>query len=269
LRWIASIVLTALIASAATSAVFLTVRSRPAPPPTAAQLAAIDGQQFSALAPSLLAAVQNELASGRLAPASGPKQVDVIVTVEHGEAKRVPLVSTASNMLTDSVATPWQMHIASVQEVRRFARIADIQRSSSLRQPGYIGLVELQVDRLTRVADRSGQLPATTSQEFEVITAAKYNELDESDKFERPAQTVSPAREVLLEERFVNWQPVSPVPQKLPPAISEHYHATLTECNSAEPQVESFRETICFYYDPQAGTWTPQPRGEPISSASQ
>src|SRR5690606_12858930 len=142
-------------------------------------LAAIDGQQFNVLAPSLVAAVEAELVRGKIAPASGPKQVDVLIELDHAAAQRVPLVSTTgSNMLTEAVASPWQMRVASVQDVRRFARVVDIQRSPSLRQSGYLGIVELQVDRLTRRVERQGHLPAETPQGFEVITVAKYNELE-------------------------------------------------------------------------------------------
>ena len=143
--------------------------------------------------------------------------------------------------------------------MRRFARVVDIHRSPSLRRPGYIGTVELQVDRLTRAVERSGFIPAETPQGFEVITVAKYNELEESSKFERQVRPASTAREVLLEERFADWQPVSPVPENLPAAIRKDYHAALAACDSATPHVESRRETLTFYYDPQAGTWTPQP----------
>lgn len=258
-RWIASVVVTAVVASAATSAVFLAARPKPTPPPSAAQLAAIDAQHFAALVPQLAAAVEQELARGSVVHASGPKQVDVVVTLDHGAAERVPMVSTASNMLTEIPATPWQMQVASVQEVRRFARVVDIHRSPSLRRPGYIGTAELQVDRLTRAADRSGLLPAEKPQGFEVITVAKYNELDGSNEFEHQVRPASTAREVLVEQRYDDWQPVSPVPEHLPVTIREDYHAALAACNSASPHVESRRETLTFYYDPQAGTWTPQP----------
>jgi hypothetical protein len=105
-------------------------------------------------------------------------------------------------------------------------------------------------------------------QGFEVITVAKYNELEESSKFERQVPPAANLVEVLLHEQFENWQPVSPVPESLPPAIREHFHATLAKCDSAEPQVETRREMLTFYYSPQAGTWTPQPRGDTSSSAS-
>src|SRR5690606_37043720 len=145
IRWIASVTVTAMLASAATSAVFLTVRPKRALPPTAAEFAAADEQEFAALAPLLEAAVQEEFARGTIIASSGPKRVDVTVELDHNAAQRIPMVSTASNMLTEAAATPWRMNIASVQDVRRYARLVDIRRSPSLRHPGYIGIVELQV----------------------------------------------------------------------------------------------------------------------------
>jgi hypothetical protein len=269
MRWIAGVSLAALVASAATSAVFLAVRPKPAPPRSAAELATLDQQQFAMLAPLLEVVVQTELAHGQTIPASGPKQVDVVVELDHAAAQRIPLVSTSSNMLTEAVATPWRMTVASVQDARHIARVVDIRRSPSLRRPGYIGVVELRVDRLTRQIEHGGQLPAETPQGFEVISLAKYNELEESQKYQRQVQPAAAGREVLLSERYENWQPVSPVPDRLPLAIADEYHAVLAACDSAAPQVETRRELVTFYYDPQAGTWTPQPRGEPTSSASQ
>jgi hypothetical protein len=268
IRWIASVTLAAMLASAATSAVFLAVRPKPAPPPSELQLAAKDQRQFKTLLPLLEAAVQEELARGTTVPASGPKQVDVVVEVDHTAAQRVPMVSTTSNMLTEATVTPWRIEVASVQDVRRFARVVDIRRSPSLRHPGYVGVVEFEVDRLERHAQRTGQLPAETPPGFEVITVAKYNELEESKQFERQVVPASSLRELLLEEHYENWQPVSPVPENLPAAISQPFHAALAACDSAEPSIESRRETWSFYYHPQAGTWTPQPRGEPKTSAS-
>ena len=139
---------------------------------------------------------------------------------------------------------------------------------SSLRHPGYWGVVELHVDRLTRRAALAGQLPAEPPQGFEVITAAKYNELEGSQQYERQVLPAASDNEILLQDRYENWQPTIPPPDNLPAAIGEQFHAVLAQCDSAEPQIEARRETMTFYYSPQAGTWKPQPRGTPAPSAS-
>lgn len=267
IRWIACVTLAAMLASAATSAVFLAVRPKPAPPPTAAQLAVADQRQFAALAPQLEVAVREELARGTVVSASGPKRVDVTVRAHSAEGDvRIPLVSTASNMLTASTTRLWRMDVTSTQEVRRFVRVADIRRSESLRQPGLVGIVVVHVDRLTRRAERTGPLPTHPPAGLEVITAAKVNELEGSQQFDLP--TLPAKDEILLQEQYENWQPVFPVPDKLPTPVRQHYHAALAECDSSSPHVASRREMLTFYYSPQAGTWTPQPRGESTSSAS-
>lgn len=194
--------------------------------------------------------------------------MEVVVELDHGAAQRIPLVSTASNMLTEAITTPWRMNVTNEQDVHRLARVVDIRRSPSLREPGYIGVVELEIDRLTRRSELLGELPAQTPQGFEIITLAKYNELEETKQFQRRTEPASSQREVLLHKHYDNWQPVSPVPDELPPSIAEQYHAVLAACDSAEPTVTTHRETLSYYYSPQAGTWTPQPRGELQTSAS-
>jgi hypothetical protein len=205
----------------------------------------------------LEAAVHQQLAHGSVVPASGPKRVAVTVRAQRAAGDE-PRVSTASNMPIAATAALWRLDVISTQEVRRFVRVADIRRSQSLRRPGFVGVVEVQVDRLTRHAERTGPLPDEPPNAAKVIVAAKVEAREGSQQFDRPA--LAARDEILLQEQYENWQPVLPAPDRLPAPVREQYHAALAECDSASPQVESRREMLAFSYSPRAGTWTPQPR---------
>ncbi len=179
-RWIFGLVITAVVASAATSAVFLAVRPQPpTPDPFAARLDSAQAEMQS-LAPALEQFVGQQLVDDDASSIA----IDIhYATGMPEQATSVPMVSVEGQTLTVGTRTPWRLDAVSTRHRRQFSRILDIRRSSSIARPGYIGLVELKVTRLTGAVSVSGHLPFEPPSGFQEVTLAEYTEMEESKKY--------------------------------------------------------------------------------------
>lgn len=253
LRWIVSLVITAVLASAVTSAVFLSVRPKPTAP-SPEEMARAARQRYDALAASL-----EQTASAGLATNFGPPAVDVVYhTGPLQEGEVVPMVSTSENMLGEATTVPWQLSVTSTQRRRRFGRIVDIRRSASLRRPGYFGLVELEVETARRQSEASGQLPLEPPEGYEVISTAKYTELQKSDQYGREVIPASAVDEQ-VGYHYEEWKPVEPPPSELPETVRARFNETIVNCISADPDVVAGKQTLTFFYALADGKWMPAP----------
>ena len=179
LRWSFGLVVTAILASAVTSAVFLSVRTaKQAPPPSDDELAHAK-QQWASLAPALEA-----FARERADQAPSPTTVDVTYRVNANPPEDpVPMVAPEDHALMLGNATPWLLEIDSRSQQRQFKRILDIRRSTSLRHPGYFAVVEFEEIHAQRHHELAGTLPFQPPKGYRVISTAEYTELQESEDF--------------------------------------------------------------------------------------
>jgi hypothetical protein len=259
LRWVLGLLLTALLASAATSAVFLSIRNRPAGEEALKQHAASAQQQYKLLAPKLA-----EAAQARFPAASSPTQTrptNVGVVFQTGPAKMgqpVPMMSVDGDTLAQGTTVPWRLAITATRPARSFARIVDIRRSTSLVNPGFVGLVELDVKTATSQREISGFLPFQPPDGFQVISQAKYTELSQDSGSNQQVFPAS-AKPGEVRHRFDDWRPTVPPPADLPPAVQARFHDAVVECLKAQPQVTVEKQTVTFYYSLRDARWSLQP----------
>jgi hypothetical protein len=248
------VLLAALVASAATSAVFLTVRREPPPVDPIQQKIDASKQIAQALASELA-----PLAKAHVASAESPAfpKVDVTFRTHPPEAAGdVPMVAPEDNMLMKAAPTPWELEVATAGARRRFNRIIEIRDSSSVLNPGYIGVVEVLVETAQRQLAFSGEIPVEPPHGFQVITSAKYTELEGSQQF-----NVRPASHQADERRYTfdDWVPATPPPAELPEEVRRQFNQAIVECSSTEPTHHVSTERLTFFYSLRERKWMPRP----------
>jgi hypothetical protein len=257
LRWAVGLVLTAVLASAATSAVFLSVRHRPAGDENFKQHAATAQQQYELLAPGLTELAQAQFPAPQGTAALGLLEIEATYHTGPAEmGQSVPMVSDDGDMLAQGVSVPWRLAITSTQRRQTFVRVIDIRRSPSLANPGFVGLVELDVQTSTAQREISGFLPFQPPEGFQVISQAKYTELSQR---QQEVEFSGSAEASETKFQFDDWRPTDPPPDDLPPLVQARFHEAVVECLKAPPQVTAGKQTVTFYYSLRDGRWSPQP----------
>lgn len=255
LRWLMGHLITAILASAVTSAVFLAARPKtPAPDPMRQRLETAR-EQLKTLAPELEAAAKARLdAPGA---AAGPTTVAAVYrTGAAASGDGVPMLAPDDNMLMMGESTPWQLDVTTTSPQRRFGRIVDIRESASLSRPGYLGTVELVVETQQRGSQISGSLPFAPPQGYRVISPAEYSELSQSREY-----NVALASHDVEEThfQFEDWSPATPPPADLPELVQQQFNDAVLQCAATKPKKIISRETLTFYFSLSERKWTARP----------
>lgn len=259
LRSVLAVVVTAILASAATSAVFLAVGSSENPPADPVDVfASAAEQELAQLSPPLeeLARLQEKQLQSQMA-ANGP-EVEIQFDIGPAEeTESVPMVSTERNMLTQGEVPHWHLSLTSKTQQWKYVRVTDIRRSPSLQYPGYIGAAQFEVTTLTRQHADSGKMPFQPPGGYEVISPAKYTELQQSSDYGRevlPAAGLEGTTFV-----FDGWKPIDPPPEDLPREVQQQFNQAILTCLEAEPVASTRTETVAFYYSLRDRKWTRRP----------
>ena len=254
LRWLMGVFLSAVIASAVTSAVFIAARPSPPQVDPRDQHAAAAKEVAQLLLPELEQYALAQLESQQPRPVS---RVDVVYRTEPPIADvEVPMVAPDDNTLTKGGPIPWHLEVVSTSGERKMGRIVDIRDSGSLTNPGYIGVVEFHLETSERTLAVSGELPFAAPDGFEVITPAEYNELEESQNFS--VQLASTEAEQ-WEYTFENWVPTTPPPGELPEPVKRQFNASIAQCTAAQPSMRINTERLVYFYSLRERRWMPRP----------
>lgn len=269
LRWLMGVFVIAVVASAATSAVFLTARKKTPQVDPLEQKWRTAQQVSNVLSAELEAAAKTHVNSSGENP---PTVVAVYRTEtppdERGEdaedGDEVPMVDPDDNMLMKGTPTPWQLEVSTATRRRRYGQILDIRDTGSISSPGYWGIVEIIVETSQRELVVSGSLPFQPPEGFQVITPAKYTELQASQRY-----NVQPVSSQIDERRFKleNWAPVVPPPAELPEAVRRQFNQAIVQCSSRDPTVDVRKERLTFFYSLRERKWTPRPRMKSASAS--
>ena len=254
LRWAMGMFLSAVIASAVTSAVFLAARREE--PPVDHLQQRIDSSQavIAAIAPNLEAAAAAYVSAQ--AGVENRQAVDAVYSATTASAdEEVPMVAPNNNMLMRGAATHWELALKTSRTRREYARIVDIRQSASLTNPGYIATVAFTATKTEQVYRLAGETPFSAPDGFEVITPAKYTELAAS-----PDYQVQPASLSQGELRFSweNWTAATQPPAELPAEVQRQFNEAVVQCSAGESTTSISEERVTFFSLSDA-KWTPRP----------
>ena len=244
--------ISALIASAATSAIFLVARPDPPKVDPRQQHAETAREVAQMLLPELEDAAAAHLQEQPSPP--GPS-VDVTYRTEQ-VAGEIPMMDPEDNMLAKGGPVPWHLDVSTTVGHRKIGRILDIRDAGSVTNPGYLGIVEVQVHTSKRQLTVSGELPFHTPDGFRVITPAEYTELEGSQNFN---VRLASSNAEQWEYRFENWAPATPPPAELPETVQQQFNAAIVNCNNGEPSRNVSTERLMFFYSLRERKWMPRP----------
>ncbi|MCA9269046.1 MAG: hypothetical protein KDA41_11275 [Planctomycetales bacterium] len=249
--------ITAVLASAATIAVYLAVQTRPAKNDSPEQEAATAQQKFVELAASLEAFSRASL--DEAAQSAAP--TDAVHVAYHAGpddmSQSVPLESAAGDMLIEAPQNAWKLEVSCSQARAEFVRVLDVRRATSLREPGFFGIVEVDAETQARRAEISGRTPFEPPQGFRVITTAEYNERQGAAAGSSPVRLAS--AETPLTFEWAAWKPTDPPPAELPPDVQSRLNETIVACLSAAPTTTRRKETRTYFYSLREHQWSVRP----------
>ena len=258
LRFIAALLFAAVAASAATSAVFLAARSAERDDSLAVSAASAQ-RLWEELTPSLETAAHAE-ASRRTQNSDALPEVQVEYSERSAdEADLVPMASGEEQTVSHADTTAWRMRIDIHQREWNSPTVVDIQRSASLKNPGFLAVVQFEVAARSRQSTVAGRLPVDPPSGYEVITPARYNELVGSQQFKETTLDRSVYYRGRPAIHLKQWTPADPPPAELPPAAQERFTQAVLDCLETPPNLTTKTETVNFYYSLRDGQWTPRP----------
>lgn len=246
----------AVIASAVTSTVFLMARREPAPADPLDDYAQRSQQIAEMLSSELEAAARDHLSSDSSTSTTSSPKVNVTFFTESPPADdEVPMVAPDEQMLMKGAPVPWQLEVVTSSGERKFGRIVDIRNTGSLTHPGYVGVVEVSLQTTVRSLARSGELPMQTPEGFQVISPAEYTELEGTQKFN--VQLASSETQQ-WEYTYDDWAPTTPPPPELPEEVRRQFNEAIAECTSSQPTTQVSTQRLTFFYSLRERKWTPR-----------
>ena len=253
LRWLMGVFISAVIASAVTSAVFITARPDPPEVDPRDQHAQAASEVAQLLLPELKQFAQDDLQN----QTGVDSRIDVIFRTEPPVPEvEVPMVAPDDNMLAKGGPIPWHLDIVSTSGERTMGRIVEIRDTGSVTNPGYLGVVEVDVTTSQRKLAVSGELPFAAPDGFKVITPAEYNELEGSQNF---SVRLASSEVEQWEYTFEDWTPTTPPPAELPEAVQRQFNESIALCTAAEPTRHVSTQRLVYFYSLRERRWTPRP----------
>ena len=255
LRWLMGVFVSAVIASAVTSTIFLAARPQPEEVEPRDQRSEAAHEIAKTLLPELEAAAREHLQQNAGQPRA--PRVEATYRTEPPQPEvEVPMVAPEEKMLTIGGPVPWHLEVITTSGERKLGRIVDIRDTGSVTNPGYLGIVEVAVETAIRTLAISGELPFEEPAGFQRITPAEYTELESNQQFN--VQLASSESEQ-WEYTFENWAPATPPPTELPAEVRRQFNETIVQCTASEPALRVDTERLTFFYSLQERKWTPRP----------
>ena len=253
LRWLMGVFVSAVIASAVTSAVFLTARPQPPAIEPRDQQLQTAREIAQALLPELESTARQHLQDAKQSPAP---RVHVTFRTDPPEPEvEVPMVAPEEKMLTIGGPVPWQLEVVTTSGERKLGRVVDIRDTGSVTNPGYLGIVEVAVETSTRQLAVSGELPFEEPDGFQRITPAEYTELEGNEQFN---VELASSESEQWEYTFENWAPATPPPKELPAEVRRQFNEAIVQCTTGTPALRVDAERLTFFYSLRERKWMPR-----------
>mgnify|MGYP007059400080 CR=1 FL=1 len=166
------------------------------------------------------------------------------------------MVAPDDKMLTMGGPVPWRLEVLTSSGEQQLGRVVDIRDTGSVTNPGYLGIVEVQVKTATRKLAVSGELPFEAPDGFQVITSAEYTELQGSQQFNVRLASTEAER---WEYAFDDWAPTTPPPAELPEPVQRQFNEAIVQCTSGEPTLRVDTQRLMYFYSLRERKWMPRP----------